>query len=103
MANKYYTLKEIWKQMDEFLTNNPDVYNNDEGQTEEVWDEFDKLQDEIFSDNQTYFQWVDCDCFDLAEAFDSVLEYLKTNKKILKDYLVEWNDDHLYVLVETEN
>jgi hypothetical protein len=97
------TLKEIWKKMDEFLTNNPDVYDNDEGQTEEVWEKFNKLQDEIFSDNQTYFQWEDCDCFDLADAFDSVLDYLKTNKKILKDYLVDWNNDHLYVLVETGN
>ena len=97
------TLKEIWKKMDEFLTNNPDVYDNDEGQSDEVWDEFNKLQDEIFSDNQTYFQWEDYDCFDLAEAFDSVLDYLKTNKKILKDYLVDWNDDHLYILIETEN
>ena len=97
------TLKEIWKKMDEFLTNNPDVYDNDEGQSDEVLDEFNKLQDEIFSDNQTYFQWEDCDCFDLAEAFDLVLDYLKTNKKILKDYLVDWNDDHLYILIETEN
>ena len=99
------TLKEIWKQMDEFLTNNPDVYYNDEGQdyTDTVWEKFNKLQDEIFSDNQTYFQWEDCDCFDLADAFDSVLDYLKTNKKILKDYLVDWNNDHLYILVETGN
>lgn len=98
------TLKEIWKQMDEFLTNNPEVYYNDESQkTTEVWDEFNKLQDKIFSDNQTYFQWEDCDCFELAEAFDSVLDYLKTNKKILKDYIADWNGDHLFILIETEN
>lgn len=96
-------LEKIKEKIFQFIEENPEVYDNDEGQTEEVWDEFNELQDKIFSDNQTYFQWEDCDCFDLAEAFDSVLEYLKTNKKILKDYLVDWNDDHLYVLVETEN
>ena len=105
MANKYYTLKEIWKQMDEFLTNNPDVYNNDEGQTNEVWDEFDKLQDKIFSDNQTYFQWeVDNDTFSIDSAFDSVLDYIKDKGKKLKDFTMGYDsEDHLYIFIEMED
>lgn len=98
-----YKLNEIKDKIFEFIEENPEIYDNDE-ESDEVWDEFDKLQDEIFSDNQTYFQWeVDGDCFSMDDAFQSVLDYLKDKGKKLKDFIIEYDSqDHLYIFVETE-
>ena len=98
-------LKQIKEKIFNFIEENPEVYDNDEGQTEEVWDEFNKLQDKIFSDNQTYFQWeVDNDTFEVDSAFDSVLDYLKDNHKKLKDFTMGYDsEDHFYIFIETED
>lgn len=98
-------LKQIKEKIFQFIEENPEVYDNDEGQTNEVWDEFDKLQDKIFSDNQTYFQWeVDNDTFSIDSAFDSVLDYIKDKGKKLKDFTMGYDDqDHLYIFIEMEN
>ena len=87
----------------EFIEQHPEVYDNDEGQNEEVWRDFDNLQDRIFNDKQTYFHWqVDCDCFDIDDAFDTVLSYLKENGRILKDFVIGYDsEDHLYIFTET--
>ena len=98
-------LKQIKEKIFQFIEENPEVYDNDEGQTEEVWDEFNKLQDKIFSDNQTYFQWeVDNDTFEIDSAFDSVLDYLKDKGKKLKDFVMGYDsEDHFYIFIETED
>lgn len=98
-------LKQIKEKIFNFIEENPEVYDNDEGQTEEVWDEFNKLQDKIFSDNQTYFQWeVDNDTFEIDSAFDSVLDYLKDKGKKLKDFVMGYDsEDHFYIFIETED
>lgn len=98
-------LNQIKEKIFQFIEKHPDVYDNDEGQTEEVWDEFDKLQDSIFSDNQTYFQWeVDNDTFSIDSAFDSVLDYIKDQGKRLKDFTMGYDDqDHLYIFIEMES
>lgn len=98
-------LKQIKEKIFNFIEENPEVYDNDEGQTEEVWDEFNKLQDKIFSDNQTYFQWeVDNDTFEIDSAFDSVLDYLKDNHKKLKDFTMGYDsEDHFYIFIEIED
>lgn len=98
-------LKQIKEKIFNFIEENPEVYDNDEGQTEEVWDEFNKLQDKIFNDNQTYFQWeVDNDTFEIDSAFDSVLDYLKDNHKKLKDFTMGYDsEDHFYIFIETED
>lgn len=98
-------LKQIKEKIFNFIEENPEVYDNDEGQTEEVWDEFNKLQDKIFNDNQTYFQWeVDNDTFEIDSAFDSVLDYLKDKGKKLKDFIMGYDsEDHFYIFVEMED
>lgn len=98
-------LKQIKEKIFNFIEENPEVYDNDKGQTEEVWDEFNKLQDKIFSDNQTYFQWeVDNDTFEIDSAFDSVLDYLKDKGKKLKDFVMGYDsEDHFYIFIETED
>jgi len=98
-------LKQIKEKIFNFIEENPEVYDNDEGQTEEVWDEFNKLQDKIFNDNQTYFQWeVDNDTFEIDSAFDSVLDYLKDKGKKLKDFVMGYDsEDHFYIFIETED
>lgn len=100
----YYPLKKIKNMIFKFIEEYPEVYDNDEGQTSEVWDEFNKLQDKIFSDNQVYFQWeVDNDTFEVDSAFDSVLDYLKDDHKRLKDFTMGYDsEDHLYIFIETE-
>lgn len=101
----YYPLNKIKDMIFKFIEECPEVYDNDEGQSNKVWDEFDELQDKIFSDNQTYFQWeVDNDTFRIDQAFASVLDYLKDNNKILKDFTVGYDsEDHLYIFIETED
>lgn len=101
----YYNITKIKDMVFKFIEENPEVYDNDEGQSEEVWDEFDKLQNKIFSDNQTYFQWeVDNDTFRVDSAFDSVLDYLKDNHKKLKDFIMGYDsEDHFYIFIETED
>jgi len=98
-------LKQIKEKIFNFIEENPEVYDNDEGQSEEVWAEFDKLQNKIFSDNQTYFQWeVDNDTFEIDSAFDSVLDYLKDKGKKLKDFIMGYDsEDHFYIFIETED
>lgn len=101
----YYPLNKIKDMIFKFIEECPEVYDNDEGQSNKVWDEFDELQDKIFSDNQTYFQWeVDNDTFRIDRAFASVLDYLKDNNKVLKDFTVGYDsEDHLYIFIETED
>ena len=101
----YYPLKKIKDMVFKYIEECPEVYDNDEGQSEEVWDEFNKLQDKIFSDNQTYFQWeVDNDTFEIDSAFDSVLDYLKDKGKKLKDFVMGYDsEDHFYIFIETED
>lgn len=98
-------LSKIKEKIFQFIEENPEVYDNDEGQTDEVWDEFNKLQDEIFSDNQTYFQWeVDNDTFEIDSAFDTVLDYIKDKGKKLKDFIMGYDsEDHFYIFVEMED
>lgn len=98
-------LKQIKEKIFNFIEENPEVYDNDEGQTEEVWDEFNKLQDEIFNDNQTYFQWeIDNDTFEIDSAFDTVLDYIKDKGKKLKDFVMGYDsEDHFYIFVEMED
>lgn len=98
-------LKQIKEKIFNFIEKNPEVYDNDEGQTEEVWDEFDKLQNKIFNDNQTYFQWeVDNDTFEVDSAFDTVLDYLKDKGKKLKDFTMGYDsEDHFYIFIEIED
>ena len=69
------------------------------------FDEFDSLCDQIMSDKQTYFQWDTGDCFDIEEAFDTVLECLKKaqeNGQVIKDYCPDFlfDDDRLFVFIE---
>ena len=98
------TLVDIKNKVFEFIEQHPEVYDNDEGQYEEVWKEFDKLQNEVFNDNQTYYQWeVDSDCFDIADAFETVLSCIKKDKKILVDFVIDYDsEDHLYIFTETK-
>ena len=99
-------LVDIKNQVFKFIEQHPEVYDNDEGQNEEVWREFDELQDKIFNDKQTYFHWqvddYDC-CFDIDDAFDTVLSYLKENGKVLVDFVIGYDsEDHLYIFTETK-
>lgn len=98
----YYPLTKIKNMIFKFIEENPEVYNNDEGQSGEVWTEFDKLQNAIFSDNQTYFQWeVDNDTFRIDQAFASVLDYIRDQDKRLGDFVIDYDDqDHLYIFIE---
>lgn len=98
----YYPLTKIKNMIFKFIKDNPEVYNNDEGQSGEVWTEFDKLQNAIFSDNQTYFQWeVDNDTFRIDQAFASVLDYIRDQDKRLGDFVIDYDDqDHLYIFIE---
>ena len=88
-----------------FIEDNPEVYNNDEGQSGEVWTEFDKLQNAIFNDNQTYFQWeVNNDTFRIDQAFASVLDYIRDQDKRLEDFVIDYDDqDHLYIFIELKD
>ena len=94
---KYYTLKTVISKLSKFA----ETHDYDED-----FDDFDELCDKIMSDNQTYFQWeVDGDCFDLADAFDTVLECIKEAQdkgKVIKDYSYDYlfGDDRLFVFVE---
>ena len=102
-------LNEIYEQMESFLDKHPEVYEiNDEGQDIEVMEEFDKLQDKIFNDNQTYFTWdVDNDTFRIDRAFGTVLDYLKDKNKKVKDHFYGYTyvtgEAKLILLIETED
>ena len=97
-------LEKIWEKMNKYLEEHPDVYDIDQEEDSEVWDGWNELQDKIFSDNQTFFQWNYDEydgSIDVAEAMDTVLEFIKANKYTITDYVIHvGNDDHLYVLVE---
>jgi hypothetical protein len=73
---------------------------------DEDFDEFDSLCDNIMSDKQTYFQWeIDGDCFDISDAFDTVLDCIKEAQKkgqVIKDYCPDFlfDDDRLFLFVE---
>lgn len=101
----YYPLTKIKNMIFKFIEDNPEVYDNDEGQSETVWTEFDKLQDSIFSDNQTYFQWdVNNDTFRIDQAFASVLDYVRDQDKRLEDFVIDYDDqDHLYIFIELKD
>lgn len=93
---KYYTLNTVISKLSKFA----ETHDYDED-----FDDFDELCDKIMSDKQTYFQWDTGDCFDLAEAFDTVLECLKKAQdegKVIKDYGYDYlfGDDRLFVFVE---
>lgn len=96
-TKKYNTLDKVVSKLSKFAETHD--YDDD-------FDKFDELCDKIMSDNQTYFQWeVDGDCFDLADAFDTVLECIKEAQakgKIIKDYNYDFifGDDRLFVFVE---
>lgn len=98
----YYPLNKIKNMIFKFIEECPEVYDNDEGQSGEVWAEFDKLQNTIFSDNQTYFQWdVNNDTFRIDRAFASVLDYIRDQDKRLGDFVIDYdNQDHLYIFIE---
>lgn len=69
------------------------------------FDEFDSLCNEVMSDNQTYFQWSMDDCFDTAEAFDTVMECIKKSEnkgKQIKESITTYlfDDDRLFLFVE---
>lgn len=101
----YYPLTKIKNMIFKFIEDNPEVYNNDEGQSGEVWTEFDKLQNAIFNDNQTYFQWeVNNDTFRIDQAFASVLDYIRDQDKRLEDFVIDYDDqDHLYIFIELKD
>lgn len=101
----YYPLTKIKNMIFKFIEENPEVYNNDEGQSGEVWTEFDKLQNAIFNDNQTYFQWeVNNDTFRIDQAFASVLDYIRDQDKRLEDFVIDYDDqDHLYIFIELKD
>ena len=101
----YYPLTKIKNMVFKFIEDNPEVYNNDEGQSGEVWTEFDKLQNAIFNDNQTYFQWeVNNDTFRIDQAFASVLDYIRDQDKRLEDFVIDYDDqDHLYIFIELKD
>ena len=101
----YYPLTKIKNMVFKFIEDNPEVYNNDEGQSGEVWTEFDKLQNAIFNDNQTYFQWeVNNDTFRIDQAFAWVLDYIRDQDKRLEDFVIDYDDqDHLYIFIELKD
>ena len=101
----YYPLTKIKNMVFKFIEDNPGVYDNDEGQSGEVWTEFDKLQNAIFNDNQTYFQWeVNNDTFRIDQAFASVLDYIRDQDKRLEDFVIDYDDqDHLYIFIELKD
>ena len=91
--------------LNKYLEEHPDVYDIDEDDEDsEVWDGWNALQDKIFSDNQTFFQWEydeEDGSIDVSEALDTVLDFLEKHKYNITDHLIRvGNDDHLYVLVE---
>lgn len=90
------TLKEIADKISEFLQTHD--YDDD-------FDEFDELCNQIMTDKQTYFQWVTDDCFDTAEALETIVDGIRraeTEGKMVKDYYAYYpsDDDRLFLFVE---
>lgn len=90
-------LSTVLKKLNEFGTTHD--YDED-------FDDFDELCNKIMSDNQIYFQWeVDGDCFDIEDAFATVMDCLRDEQKkgkIIKDYATDYifGDDRLFLFVE---
>jgi len=91
-------LQDIYNKMKEFTDKHPKIWNN----PDDSWEEFYALQDDIFTENQTYFSWNVEDCFRIDRAFDTVLEYIKLTNEHLDDYYINYiANDTLIILVET--
>lgn len=96
------TLAQIKEKMFEFIENHPELYKDDENN--EIWEEFNNLQDEIFNNNQVYLQWeVENDTFETDSAFDSILSEIKDSKRKIKDFLIDRDCyNHTYIFIEYE-